>query len=198
MVQQGQSRVSHVCASGCPMSIQPVRLPLWHQAREHGADFCLYRRLSHAHSTGSVAIMASGTGAWGGILSVPAVVPCPFNRFGCHYGIRHGGMGRNFVCTGGYPMSIQPIRLPLWHQARGHGAEFCLYRRLSHVHSAGSVAIMASDTEAWGGFLSVPAVVPCPFNRFGCHYGIRHGSMGRHYDSIGVPRILRITEFLID
>ncbi|GBL85892.1 hypothetical protein AVEN_63209-1, partial [Araneus ventricosus] len=52
----------------------------------------------HVHPTDTVAVMASDTGTWGSVLSIGlSVAPCPFNRFGCRNGIRHGDMGRNSV-----------------------------------------------------------------------------------------------------
>ncbi|GBM81962.1 hypothetical protein AVEN_62384-1 [Araneus ventricosus] len=50
------------------MSNQPVRVPYRHQARGRGAAFCLLN-MPHVHSTGTGALMASGTGR-SGVLSI--------------------------------------------------------------------------------------------------------------------------------
>ncbi|GBM64591.1 hypothetical protein AVEN_259063-1, partial [Araneus ventricosus] len=76
---------------------------------------------SHVHSAGTGAVMASGTGTWGGVLSpsyaflsrlntlrdfrhlltsrvlqtfLESGIASSSNRFGCRNDIRHGGMGR--------------------------------------------------------------------------------------------------------
>ncbi|GBM82054.1 hypothetical protein AVEN_240185-1 [Araneus ventricosus] len=72
-------------------------------------------------------------------------------------------------------MHIQLVQLPKWHQAQGHGATSC-HQHWSHVHSTGSVAVMASGTRTWGDVLS-PTLLPCPFNWFSCRNGIRHKDM---------------------
>ncbi|GBN14754.1 hypothetical protein AVEN_38115-1 [Araneus ventricosus] len=69
---------------------------------------------------------------------------CPPNRYSCYHGIRHMDMGRRSVC-----LSTQKVQLLSWHQTRGHDAAFCL-----SVNPTGTVAVMASATGTWGGFLS--------------------------------------------
>ncbi|GBN97312.1 hypothetical protein AVEN_144395-1 [Araneus ventricosus] len=59
----------------------------------HGVTICT--SLSHVHPTGTVAVMASGTGTWGDVLYI--TVPCPPNRYSCCDGLRNGDMGRGSV-----------------------------------------------------------------------------------------------------
>ncbi|GBM90746.1 hypothetical protein AVEN_244379-1 [Araneus ventricosus] len=64
-----------------------------------GTAFCpCHSAPSHVHPTGTVAVMASGTGAWDGVLSgTQCTVPCPSNWHSCCNGIRNRGMGRRSV-----------------------------------------------------------------------------------------------------
>ncbi|GBO21267.1 hypothetical protein AVEN_174395-1 [Araneus ventricosus] len=72
------------------MSIQRDLLPQWHQSGDMWAVLC---HLESRPSTDSDAVLASGKGTWGDVLSTFGV-PCPFNLFSCRNGIRHGDMGR--------------------------------------------------------------------------------------------------------
>ncbi|GBO11671.1 hypothetical protein AVEN_166211-1 [Araneus ventricosus] len=121
----------------------------------HGRAFCQYKSLSHAHPTGSVAVMASGT-------RKNAAAFCQYNSLSMSIlpvqllsWHQASGKERRSVSITHCPMSILPVQLLSWHQTRGHGAAFCQYNSLSHVHPTGSVAVMPSDTGTWRAVLSV-------------------------------------------
>ncbi|GBL81603.1 hypothetical protein AVEN_93401-1 [Araneus ventricosus] len=71
------------------VSIQLVQLLSWLQAQGRGSAFCPPR----IHRIGSVAVMASGTGTWVGVLSSSY----PSNWFSYCHGIRHRDVGRSSV-----------------------------------------------------------------------------------------------------
>ncbi|GBO44011.1 hypothetical protein AVEN_34444-1 [Araneus ventricosus] len=91
-------------------------------------------------------------------------VPCPFNRFSCRNGIRHWGMGgilsawstvRSSLCFLHFciPRGLV-VGIPFSHPG-GSGSIPGVGNLLSHVHSTGSVAVMASGTGTWTGVLFV-------------------------------------------
>ncbi|GBO24206.1 hypothetical protein AVEN_163439-1 [Araneus ventricosus] len=83
-------------------SLPRVTVAVMASGTGHGVAICT--SLSHVHPTGTVAVMASCTGAWGGDLYI--TVPCPPNQYSCCHGIRYVDMGRRSVHH--RPMSTQP------------------------------------------------------------------------------------------
>ncbi|GBM06997.1 hypothetical protein AVEN_249300-1 [Araneus ventricosus] len=69
------------------------------------------------------------------------------------------------------PLCLMPLQQP--NRLDGHGNE----DEVSMVESGLLLSILTPDSTIET--LSVSTLFPCPFNRFGCCNGIRHGGMGQ-------------------